>query len=232
MERKVSLDEISDGKLYGLNDMVRADSGGCEGCSACCRGMGTSVILDPLDVFRLTTYLGVSFEQLLTGPLQLNVVDGIILPNIRMDGQEEACPFLNQEGRCSVHPGRPGFCRLFPLGRIYENRTFRYFLQTRQCIRENRSKVKVRKWIDTPDVKEYERFIGDWHYLLKDLEAGLKGQGNQELRKKVNMYLLNTFYITPYRGGESFYPQFYSRLTETLAFAAALEIKIGIRTGV
>ena len=40
MEREVSLEDISDGKLYGINDMVRADSGGCEGCSACCRGMG------------------------------------------------------------------------------------------------------------------------------------------------------------------------------------------------
>ena len=44
MERAVSLEDISDGKLYGINDMVRADSGGCEGCSACCRKMGTSII--------------------------------------------------------------------------------------------------------------------------------------------------------------------------------------------
>ena len=54
MEREVSLEEISDGKLYGTNDMVRADSSGCEGCFACCRGMGSSIILDPLDMFRLT----------------------------------------------------------------------------------------------------------------------------------------------------------------------------------
>ena len=41
MERNVSMDEISDGRLYGLNDMVKADCRDCEGCSACCRGMGT-----------------------------------------------------------------------------------------------------------------------------------------------------------------------------------------------
>ena len=40
MERYVRLEEISDGRLYGPNDMVRADCGGCEGCPAsCCRGM-------------------------------------------------------------------------------------------------------------------------------------------------------------------------------------------------
>lgn len=49
MERQIDLNEISDGRLYGLSDMVRADCGGCAGCSACCSGMGRSVVLDPLD---------------------------------------------------------------------------------------------------------------------------------------------------------------------------------------
>ena len=40
MERHVSMEEISDGKLYGPGDMVRADCGGCEGCSACCKAWG------------------------------------------------------------------------------------------------------------------------------------------------------------------------------------------------
>lgn len=40
MERHINLEEISDGKLYGLNDMVRADCGDCKGCFACCTGMG------------------------------------------------------------------------------------------------------------------------------------------------------------------------------------------------
>ena len=65
MERQVDLNEISDGKLYGLEDMVRADCAGCAGCSACCMGMGSSVILDPYDVHRLVIGTGMSFEALL-----------------------------------------------------------------------------------------------------------------------------------------------------------------------
>ena len=42
MDREIDMKEVSDGKLYGLRDMVKADCGGCEGCSDCCRGMGTS----------------------------------------------------------------------------------------------------------------------------------------------------------------------------------------------
>ena len=54
MERNVSMDEISDGRLYGLNDMVKADCRDCEGCSACCRGMGTSIAVSytHLDVYK------------------------------------------------------------------------------------------------------------------------------------------------------------------------------------
>ena len=35
MKRKIDMSEISDGKLYTANDMVRADCHDCEGCSAC-----------------------------------------------------------------------------------------------------------------------------------------------------------------------------------------------------
>ena len=75
MRRNVSLGEISDGRLYDLNDMVKADCGNCAGCSACCQGMGDSILLDPLDVYRLTLCLDRSFESLLSDCLELGVVD-------------------------------------------------------------------------------------------------------------------------------------------------------------
>lgn len=53
MIREVDLQEISDGKLYTANDLVKAGCNDCAGCSACCRGMGNSIVLDPLDMHRL-----------------------------------------------------------------------------------------------------------------------------------------------------------------------------------
>lgn len=35
MRREVRMEEISDGKLYRAEDMVRAGCGDCQGCSAC-----------------------------------------------------------------------------------------------------------------------------------------------------------------------------------------------------
>ena len=64
MRREQTLEEISDGKLYDSNDMVKADCHDCEGCCDCCQGMGDSVILDPYDVHRLSVGLKKPVEQL------------------------------------------------------------------------------------------------------------------------------------------------------------------------
>lgn len=215
MERNIDLKEVSDGRLYGLNDMVKADCRDCEGCSACCRGMGSSVVLDPLDIYRMSAELNLSFEGMIDKTIELNVVDGVILPNLKMDGDRETCVFLNDEGRCRIHAFRPGICRIFPLGRLYEDHSFQYFLQVKECPKENRGKVKVKKWIDTPDVKRYETFITDWHYYLKEQQKTVKNSQDQELIRAVSLHLLQEFYLKAYQTSEDFYDQFYERLTQT-----------------
>lgn len=212
MKRNVTLEEISDGRLYGINDMVKADCHGCQGCSQCCRGMGNSIILDPFDGYRLAKGLQKELPELIGTSVELNVVDGVILPNLRMAGEAEACTFLNEEGRCSIHAHRPGICRLFPLGRYYENGSFQYFLQTGECTEKVRSKVKVSKWIDTPDLARNQEFVNTWHYLLNQVEDLINGSEDDAFRKNLNMFLLNTFYLTPYDKDRDFYEQFAERL--------------------
>lgn len=211
MKRNIDINEISDGKLYGPNDMVKADCGDCKGCSDCCKGMGESIILDPYDIYRLTTGLGVTFEQLLGQKIDLNVYDGMILPHLKMVGEMEQCAFLNPEGRCSIHSIRPGICRLFPLGRYYENGGFQYFLQIHECKNENRTKVKVKKWIDTPDLKQNDEFILLWHDFVSEMQEKLMNAADEEIFKKVNMFLLQSFFMEPYQK-DDFYKQFKERL--------------------
>lgn len=222
MKRQVSLEEISDGKLYGPNDMVKADCKDCKGCSSCCRGMESSVILDPLDIHQMTQHLSCSFEELLNGKIELNIVDGIILPNLKMDGKEERCPFLNLEGRCEIHAFRPSICRLFPLGRYYEDHGFRYFLQIHECKKEDRVKVKVRKWIDTPNLKENEKFVWNWHTFLKQMEEVIGNNSDEDLMKNLDLFILKTFYMRPYGQERDFYLQFEERLEEAKEFAAII----------
>lgn len=185
MERNVEIDKISDGKRYGANDLVKVGCDDCRGCSACCHGMGDSIVLDPMDVYRLEKKLGKTMEEiLLAGNVALRVVDGVILPHLKMTEQSDRCSFLNEEGRCSIHDARPGFCRMFPLGRLYEDGTFSYFLQVNECPKENKTKVKVRRWLDTPELGKYEAFTTKWHYYLKEKQNAARESEDDAFRQQ------------------------------------------------
>lgn len=209
MERHVNMNEISDGKKYKSNDMVKLGCNECEGCSDCCRQVGNSIVLDPWDIFMLQKNLSQNFEEMLGEILELHVVDGVVLPNLKLRQNGEGCVFLNEEGRCGIHAFRPGFCRLFPLGRLYENQSFVYFLQTGECKKERRTKVKISKWLGIAPLAAYEKFICQWHYLLKGIQQAAKGMEEQELRKW-SLYFLQEFFVRPY-DTEDFYIQFESR---------------------
>lgn len=238
MLRYEDLKNISDGRLYELNDMVRADCADCEGCSKCCESdMGDSIQLDPLDVYRLMHGLGRSFDSLIHKELELSVVDGLILPHMRMSGRSEpmykegsdtpviydigsGCMFLGNDGRCTIHDIRPGICRLFPLGRIYEKGGFKYILQVNECIRKNRSKVKVSRWIDTENLDEYEAFVRKWHnFKTYAAKRAAEADDDPEGRaKRVMIYILSGIYAEPYKADseKDFYPEFDSRLKVVL----------------
>lgn len=206
MKRDIDINEISDGRLYTANDMVKADCHDCAECSACCSGMGESIVLDPLDIHRLCGGLNTTFNELMNDKIELNIVDGLTLPNLKM---KETCGFLNSEGRCDVHPFRPGICRMFPLGRYYEDDGFKYFLQVHECPVKNKGKVKVKKWLDIPELKQYEQYIWDWHQFLKECQNALDELSEEQIRI-LNLLILKTFYQEPY--AKEFYEDFHKRL--------------------
>lgn len=205
------LNDISDGKIYTENDMVRVAANDCAGCHACCEGMGDTIILDPLDVHRLCAVTGKSFEELMQQELELHAVEGLILPNLAMVGEKERCAFLNENGRCTIHSHRPGLCRVFPLGRIYETHGIRYFLQTNACQKSERTKKKISRWLDMPDGKKYEQFLLRWHSLRGKLTQALLGEQSDEMKKALNLFVLRLFFLTPYDAATDFYEQFYER---------------------
>ncbi|MBE5958214.1 MAG: YkgJ family cysteine cluster protein [Lachnospiraceae bacterium] len=206
MKRQVDLSDISDGRLYDSNDMVKADCLGCKDCHKCCTGMGESIVLDPYDVFNLMKGTGRKFEELLGDAVEMNVVDGITLPNISMKSGN--CSFL-KDGRCVVHQFRPGICRMFPLGRYYIEDGFKYFLQVHECPVNNKGKIKVKKWIGYPDISGYEKYIRCWHDFMVSLQENLSELSEDNVRV-LNILVVKTFYQTVY--GEDFFGEFYDRI--------------------
>ena len=161
------INEISDGKIYGVHDMVRVGCSDCEGCHSCCEQMGDTVLVDPYDCKRLETELGMGFEQLMQSCVGLHVEEGLIVPHLKMQEQTDTCVFLNEVGRCSIHAYRPGICRLFPLGRIYEEQGVSYFLQSGACER-GKTKNQSGKMVRYAAVKTISAVFGRVAQLKKE----------------------------------------------------------------
>lgn len=186
----------TDGKYYELDQLVRANCQECIGCHDCCVGMGDTIVLDPHDIWMLKQAVDMSVQEMMDkGLISLKVADGLVLPYIQMDSKTDACPFLNVEGRCSIHSYRPGMCRLFPLGRNYEEGRMNYILLTDACHKKNRSKIKVGQWIGIRPEKEYHAFVLRWHDFRKKIAALLENAQESEM-KSLAMYVLQAFYFT------------------------------------
>lgn len=203
---------------YDANDMVKTGCNDCRDCFHCCQGMGDSIVLDPYDIWQLETNLHVTFAGLMQGAVQLRVEDGLVLPYLAMQGDAERCGFLNRENRCAIHAFRPGLCRLFPLGRSYEEHGLRYFLLEDACVHPNHTKVKVKKWLAVPELKQYEQFLITWHRIRKDVaeQIAVHGTEDEELQKRISLALLRTFYEQQYEP-EDFYGQFGERVRRCVA---------------
>lgn len=202
---------------YGSYKNVKIGCNDCKGCAACCQGMGTSIVLDPMDFYTLETSLSVLPDAIIGQYAELNIHNGLILPNLKMhteDGREQ-CAFLTDEGRCSIHVHRPGLCRSFPLGRNYEDGQLSYFILEDACRMEGtRTKVKIADWIGAENMDAYEKFLTDWHYYLKDIREKITALPQTEWEsgmKNASMNILHKFYLLPYDKDRDFYQQFYER---------------------
>lgn len=207
-----SLESISDGKIYDIKDMVKADAGGCEGCSVCCEGVGELVELTPFDVFEIIKHLKMPFDELLEEKLELREHKKIMLPHLKMQGENERCSFLNEEGRCTIHAHRPNICRLFPLGRVYMEDDFKYFLQVGACVKPKLGKVKVKKWIGIENYKENKAFILTWHNFIKALQFRLKFIRDDKALYEINEYLKESFFHYSLVESDDFYSMFENRI--------------------
>ena len=185
-------------RLYGAQDMVRISSSSCAGCGACCRGMSDTIVPDPYDVWQMGLITGKTFEELMGAGIDLHVEEGVILPHLMMKKDTGGCYFLGEDGRCTIHAYRPGICRLFPLGRQYDEEKTSYFIVPEGCVKGGLSKVRIDKWLGIPDLPAYESFKAQWHSLVRLLKARIAAEPSEEVRRNVNLYFVRVFFMAPY----------------------------------
>ncbi|MBX9180158.1 YkgJ family cysteine cluster protein [Paraclostridium sordellii] len=201
------LDKISDGKLYDIEDVVKADTCGCNGCNDCCLDVGDLVVLTPFDVYEIVNCLGVTFNDLLGDKIELRQNNKILLPYLKMQDNNR-CSFLNEQGRCIIHSKRPNICRMFPLGRVYQDNDFKYFLQIGNCPKEDLKDVKVSDWVGIENYNENKEFILEWYKLTKALAFRLKFVRDEKEIEEINQILLDSCYHIDIEEVENFYSVF------------------------
>ena len=76
---------------------------------------------------------------------------------------------------------------------------------------QNRTKVKIRKWLGISALPQYERFLIVWHDLRKYIQEEIAGRQSDVYTQKINVRMLEVFYQTPYDTAEDFYAQFEKR---------------------
>lgn len=213
MKINARIEDLSDGKLYGYNDMVKADTHDCKDCSHCCHGIADTMVLNPFDLYEIQRSLHLSYEELQNNKIDLHEEDKLMIPNLKMTAETEGCGFLSEEGRCSIHKHRPGVCRLFPLGRYYEQDDLKYFIQSGECVKSNLSKIKVKKWIGIANYDKNKAFLMAWLGFIKAMRFRVKFIYDEQELKAVNQDIINTFY-SDWLDVEDFYTEFYVRLSE------------------
>lgn len=124
---------MTDVRAVALNEKIPFR---CRLCGGCCRYVKDSVMLEPIDVYRLTRHLREQgepvsgIEDVLENYAHASwLEDRFPVFLLNTVGAMDVCVFL-KEGRCSIYEARPHVCRVYPFSVAAgeRGRDFRYFL--------------------------------------------------------------------------------------------------------
>ncbi len=223
--------EIRKSDLLDARDLARVACAACNGCGDCCRNMGDSIHLDPYDFYQLEKKEEKTVRQLVREHIGFHEEDGLLLPHLNMveAGEGHQCTYLDGFGRCMIHDARPGMCRLFPLGRQYEEVGFHYFVIPGGCDMPNKSKVRIESYLEIPDLRKYESYLSEYHRLVRRLQSkvaalnkkkrGMKVEvfeQNKALASKMKIDFRTTYFMLDYDSNDDFYLQFVKRTQDFL----------------
>ncbi len=97
------------------------------------------------------------------------------------------------------------------MGRSYDEKGLHYFLLEDACRIQNRTKIKIKKWLEVPALSQYEKFLAAWHDLRKEVQEQIIKRQSDNFTQKVNVQMLELFFQKSYDTEEDFYQQFEER---------------------
>ena len=128
-----------------------------------------------------------------------------------------------------VHAFRSRICRMFLLDAFMKiglsSISYRYMNVQKQTVQSK----KIKKWLDTPNLKTYEKYIADWHFFLKDLQEyvmnlAFDSSANSDGTIGRSVCMCDAVLSYALSGRWGFYSEFYKRLEKSRLFTQSIGI--------
>lgn len=194
----------------------------CRKCGKCCKNQDT-ILFTPRDIFRIAQKVRKSpldvvkdYTEVYIGPQSR-----IPLVHLLMRGPKNACPFLAEDGRCSIHDCKPIVCALYPLGRVVvgeqpgeaidcNNKTQVRYIISGQCGSMKKTHT-VRDWLADFGIPEDDKFFLSWTETITELGLFVRRLQEKKISERVLQPMWNAMFFNLYVNydmSQKFFPQF------------------------
>ena len=208
---------MTDVKAVALNKQVVFR---CQLCGECCRHVNDSIMLEPMDAYRLARLLREQgepvsgTEDVLAEYAHTSwLADNFPIYLLNTVGTLDACVFL-KDGRCSVYEARPQICRMYPFLAAPGERglDFRYFLCREKPHHFAGGMVTVKHWLSENFTREARDALKADYDIVPVLGQNIRAMGEKEFQRMLFQFLYYRYYN--YELDEPFLPQFLANLEQ------------------
>jgi Fe-S-cluster containining protein len=154
----------------------------CKQCGKCCDE--TIIQLAPYDIKNICNILKITIKEFHEKYSMFRPFDEIPRCYLR---NRPKCPF-KENNQCTIYLSRPLRCRLFPLGRVYENNEVMIVLPEEKCMGFNtRKKQRISEWFEEQLVNQLNEESLNWNNFLIELKEDpvIKNKEFKEMFKKI-----------------------------------------------
>ncbi len=220
---------MDDTRPVALNEKVMFR---CKLCGDCCRYAADSIMLEPMDAYRLARYLRergepvAGIEDVLSQYSHAAwLADSLPIFLLNTVGSLDVCVFL-KAGRCSIYEARPRVCRLYPftVAPGSRGRDFQYFLCTEKPHHFADGIVTVKDWLSQNFPKDAKHFLKTDYDALPVLGRNIRTMGEARFKGILFRFLFYRYYN--YDLEQPFLPQFISNTEELKKLTAEAEKEV------
>ncbi len=199
----------------------------CTACGACCKNVRDSIMLEPLDAYRLIRHFReekapVSPEDILSEYADLKLLSrGYWVYVLKTINNSGICVFLKDD-KCGLYVNRPRTCRIYPFTvETYENSPeFKWFLCTEQAHHFRGPQITPQEWQRCFLSKEEIDFLKEEAKVLPSLGRIIR-QIPDSMIDRAEAFALSFTYLA-YDFDKPFLPQYKENMALLMGYLKAM----------